>query len=167
VVEGSLELATPAEIDRLVQEHWGVPVVCIDRLYVPAELEGLVWRDGTGDIRGLVTWAAKGEWAEIVTIDAFVQGAHIGGRLLDAAEAELRRRGVRTVVVVTTNDNLPALSLYVRRRYRLVRLDLDGMERVRALKPGVPETGHEGLPLRDMWELRKEFHASKETGLRS
>jgi hypothetical protein len=31
------------------------------------------------------------------------------------------------------------------------------MERVRALKPSVPETGHEGLPLRDMWELRKEL----------
>lgn len=153
--EGRLEPATPDDIDRLVREHWGLPIVCIDRLYEPAGLEGLVWRDGAGEVQGLVTWSVKGDWAEIVTMDAFVQGAHIGGRLLDGAEEVLRERGVRTVVVVTTNDNLRAMAFYVRRGYRVVRLDLDGMERVRALKPQVPETGHEGLPLRDMWELRK------------
>jgi hypothetical protein len=43
----------------------------------------------------------------------------------------------------------------MRRGHRVTRLDLDGMARVRALKADVPETGHEGLPLRDMWELRK------------
>ncbi len=153
--EGRLEPARPEDIDRLVREHWGAPVVCIDRLYDPADLEGLVWRDDSGEIQGLVTWAVEGDWAEIVTMDAFAQGAHIGGRLLDAAEAELMRRGVRTVVVVTTNDNLRAQAFYMRRGYRVTRLDIGGMERVRALKPGVPETGHEGLPLRDMWELRK------------
>ena len=157
MAEGRLEPATAEEIDLLVREHWGVPVVCIDRAYEPADLEALVWRDDSGEIHGLVTWAVEDEWAEIVTLDAFVQGAHIGGRLLDAAEAELRRRGVRTAVVVTTNDNLRALSFYARRGYRLMRLDLDGMERVRAMKPGVPQAGLEGLPLRDMWELRKEL----------
>jgi GNAT superfamily N-acetyltransferase len=156
MTEGRMEPATPEEIDRLLRENWGLPVVCIDRLYEPADLEGLVWRDDSG-IQGLVTWAVKEDRAEIVTMDAFRQGTHIGGRLLDAAESELRQRGVRTVAVVTTSDNLRAQALYLRRGYRLIRLDLDGMERVRALKPGVPETGHEGLPLRDMWELRKEL----------
>jgi GNAT superfamily N-acetyltransferase len=131
VGEGRLEPATPEEIAILVIEHWGVPIVCMDRLYEPHDLQGLIWRDGDGEAGGLVTWAVEDEWAEIVTMDAFVQGEHIGGRLLDAAEAELRRRGVRTAVVVTTNDNLRALSFYVRRGYRLMQLDLDGMERVR------------------------------------
>lgn len=157
MTEGRIESAKPEEIDRLVRENWGLPVVCIDRLYEPADLEGLVWRDVSGEIRGLVTWAVEDDRAEIVTMDAFVQGTHIGGRLLDAAESELRQRGVQTVAVVTTSDNLRAQAFYMRRGYRLIRLDLDGMERVRALKPGVPETGHEGLPLRDMWELRREL----------
>ncbi len=155
--EGRSEPATAEEIDRLVRGHWGVPVVCVDRLYEPADLEGLIWRDESGGVQGLVTWAVEGDWAEIVTMDAFVRGAHIGGRLLDGAEAEMRRRGVRSVAVVTTNDNLRALAFYARRGYRLVRLDMDGMERVRALKPGVPEVGSDGIPLRDMWELLKEL----------
>ena len=70
---------------------------------------------------------------------------------------ELRERGVRTVSVTTTNDNLRALTFYVRRGFRLVKLDLDGMERVRAAKPGVPLEGQEAIPLRDMLELEKEL----------
>jgi len=76
---------------------------------------------------------------------------------MEAAEAELRRRGVRTLRVVTTNDNPRALSFYVRRGYRLVRLHPDAMDRVRWLKPRVPLTGADGIPLRDMWELQREL----------
>ena len=50
-----------------------------------------------------------------------------------------------------------ALAFYVRRGYRLVRLHLDGMDRVRAAKPQVPDAGNEGIALRDMWELEKEL----------
>jgi N-acetylglutamate synthase-like GNAT family acetyltransferase len=103
-----------------------------------------------------VSWAISGETGEIVTIEAVESGQHIGGRLLDAAESEMRREGVRRILVTTTNDNLRAQAFYMRRGYRLVRIELDGMERVRALKAGVPFTGYEGLPLRDMWEFEKE-----------
>ena len=76
---------------------------------------------------------------------------------MDAAEEELRRRGVKTVHLVTTNDNHRALSFYVRRGYRLVRLHLDAMDRVRQAKPQVPLIGDDGIPLRDMWELERDL----------
>lgn len=126
------------------------------REYLPADVEGLVWREA-GAVLGLVTWALEGERAEIVSLDALQPGRRIGGRLMEAAEAELRRRGVRTLRVITTNDNPRALSFYVRRGYRLVRLHPDAMERVRRIKPNVPLTGRDGVPLRDMWELEKEL----------
>jgi len=118
-------------------------------------VEGLVWRDAGGAPLGLVTWCVDGERAEIVSLDALQEGRRIGARLMEVAEEELRRRGVRTLRVVTTNDNPRALGFYVRRGYRLVRLHPDAMDRVRALKPGVPLTGNDGIPLRDMWELQK------------
>ena len=117
-------------------------------------MEGLAWREG-GAVLGLVTWAVEGESAEIVSLDALESGRRIGARLMEAAEEELRRRGVRTLRVVTTNDNPRALSFYVRRGYRLLRLYPDAMDRVRRLKPRVPLTGSDGIPLRDMWELEK------------
>jgi hypothetical protein len=56
----------------------------------------------------------------------------------------------------TTNPNIGAITMYMRRGYRVVRIHLDAMERVRQLKPGVPME-EDGLPLRDMWELHKEL----------
>ena len=57
--------------------------------------------------------------------------------------------------LATTNDNSRALNFYIKRGYRLVRLHLDAMDRVRALKPGVPLDRWDGVPLQDMWELEK------------
>jgi len=157
-VDGRIEPAETDFIAACLSETWGLPVITVARDYMPEDLDGgFLWRDGAGEAQGLVTWAIDGDHAEIVTMDAFIQGVHIGGRLLDAAEAELAGRGVRRLSITTTNDNLRALAFYVRRGYRLVRLHLDGVDRVRAAKPGVPAMGNEGVPLRDMWELEKNL----------
>lgn len=155
-VDGEIEPASPEYIARAWAEHWGgEPLISGRRQYVLADVEGLAWRSGEGELAGLVTWCVEGEDAEIVSIHAETPGSHVGGRLLDAAEEELRRRGVHTAFVTTTNDNLRALAFYVRRGYRLVRLHLGAMDRVRRAKPGVSAVGADGIPLRDMWELEK------------
>ena len=65
--------------------------------------------------------------------------------------------GVRRVWLVTTNDNFRAATLYARRGYRLIRVHLNGMDAVRRVKPGVPDTGFGGLPIRDIWEFEKSL----------
>jgi ribosomal protein S18 acetylase RimI-like enzyme len=150
--------ASPEQIERLWRDFNDLPIVTVSRTYADAAgAEALICRDEDGAVLGHVSWSIDGDSAEIITIEAVEQGSHLGGRLLDAAEAKLRERGVKRVVVTTTNDNLRAQAFYMRRGYRLFRIELDGMDRVRALKPGVPRTGHEGLPLRDMWEFEKEL----------
>ena len=155
-MEGRLEHADAAYIRDRIGATWGFPIISTTGAYNgPDELKGLVWRDESEQILGLVTWFVKGNWAEIVTLDAYEQGRHIGGRLLDAAEAELLEYGVRWVSITTTNDNIRAIAFYLRRGYRIVKVELEGMERVRAVKPSVPLEGHEGLPLRDMLEFER------------
>jgi hypothetical protein len=39
--------------------------------------------------------------------------------------------------------------------YRLVRVHLDAVDRVREHKPRLPEKGYEGIPMRDLWEFEK------------
>ncbi len=103
----------------------------------------------------MVTWWADGARAEIVSVHAEPLGGGTGTRVMDAAEEELRRRGVKTAVLATTNDNARALNFYIRRGYRLVRLHLDAMDHVRAVKLSMQSIGRDGVPLRDMWELEK------------
>lgn len=156
-MEGRTEPVDQEYIRTYWESSWGLPVVSTRRSYSPEDVQGLVYRDEWGEPQGLVTWHVEGDSAELVTVDAYQQGRHIGGRLLNAAEAELLKRGVRHIMIVTTNDNLRAIGFYVRHGYRVTRIDLDGVARVRKIKPGVPLTGHDGLPLRDMLELEKDL----------
>lgn len=132
-------------------------MISVRRAYNPGDLEGLVYFDEWEHPQGLITWHTDAEEGEIVTVDAFEQGRHIGGRLLDGAEAALRKRRVKRVTIITTNDNTRAYSFYVRKGYRLVAVHLDAMDRVREEKPGVPEVGMDGIPLRDLLELQKDL----------
>lgn len=156
-MEGNLEPVDQEYIRKRWEETWGLPVISLDRTYMPEDVQGLVWRDEWGEVQGLITWHIVGDHAEFVTVDAYQQGRHIGGRLLSGGEAELRKHDIRTISIITTNDNLRAVAFYVRHGYRIVRVELDAMDRVRAQKPGVPVTGIDGIPLRDMFELRKEL----------
>lgn len=156
-MDGRLEPVDQQYIRKRWEETWGLPVVSIDRSYMPEDVSGVCWRDEWGEVQGLITWHVDGERAEIVTLDAYQQGRHIGGRLLDGAEAELMKRGVTHIAIITTNDNLRAMAFYVRRGYRIVRVDLDTVARVRRFKPSVPELGIDNIPLRDMFELHKDL----------
>jgi GNAT superfamily N-acetyltransferase len=149
----------PAAADE-IDADWhqftgGPPVIGLLREYMPFDVEGVCWRDSVSGRTGVVTWWVDGEQAEIVSVHAEPAGGGTGTRLMDAAEDELRRGGVKRVVLATTNDNVRALNFYIRRGYRLVRVHLDAMDRVRAAKPGVPLAGRDGVPLQDMWELEK------------
>jgi len=156
VGEPSIRPATEAEIAADWREFTGgPPIVGVVREYEPSDVEGIVWRDSGSGRTGVVTWWIDGERAEITSVHAEPPGGGTGTRVMDAAEDELRRRRVKTAIVGTTNDNSRALNFYIKRGYRLVRLHLDAMDRVRALKPGVPRTGRDGVPLQDMWELEK------------
>jgi N-acetylglutamate synthase-like GNAT family acetyltransferase len=158
VDEFKLEPASPSEIEQIWRDFTGIPIVTVRHTYESGDgARALVYRGGKGLVLGHVSWFVEGDLGEIVTIEAVEQGRHTGGRLIDAAEVLMREQGVKRVVVTTTNDNLRAQAFYVRRGYRLARIERDGMERVRALKPGVPRTGYEGLPLLDMWEFEKQI----------
>jgi GNAT superfamily N-acetyltransferase len=146
---------TPAEIEADWREFsGGPPIVALLREYQASDVTGAFALRG-GDTTGLVTWYIDGAVAEIVSVHAEPQASGGGTVLMEAAENELRRSGVRRVVLATTSDNTKALRFYIKRGYRLTRVHLDALDRVRRFKPRVSGTGYDGLPLQDMWELEK------------
>jgi ribosomal protein S18 acetylase RimI-like enzyme len=104
---------------------------------------------------GVITYTIVEAECEITSIISLIEGRGIGSKLLQTLENHVRALRCRRIWVITTNDNLHALSWYQKRGYRLVTVYCDAMDQVRIVKPELPVVGMDDIPLRDMIELEK------------
>jgi ribosomal protein S18 acetylase RimI-like enzyme len=147
---------THADRDRVrefITLRWGAEIVVAHHvMYRPHELRGLIALRGD-DLVGLVTLHNVGNACEIVTIDSTQPGAGIGTALIDATKTLARQAGCTRLWLITTNDNLNALRFYQKRGFVLVSVHRNAVIKSRQLKPEIPLTGNDGIPLRDEIEL--------------
>ncbi len=119
------------------------------------DMPGLVAEDD-GRGLGLLFYRPDGDDCELFALVAATQAGGIGTALVDALVT--RAAGCRRIWVVTTNDNLRALRFYQRRGFSLCALRPGAVDDARRrLKPGIPRTGLDGIPLRDELELERRL----------
>ena len=151
-----IRLLTPADRDwvrRKIIETWGAETVVVHQtVYHPAELPGFI-AEAEGEIAGLLTYQLEGEACEIVTLDAWRTGLGVGTALIETVRQAAGREKCRRLWLVTTNDNLPALRFYQKRGFVIAAVHVNSIEKDRRLKPEIPLTGMDGIPIRDEIEL--------------
>ncbi len=150
-----LRSARQDEVRAVWEDRWYGLVVCLSSVYTPPDVEGLALVDDQDEMVGLVTYHVDGPAGQIVTLDTIIRGRGFGRRLLEAVESKFHNRGLGRAWALMTNDNLRAAGLYLSRGYRLIRIHLDAIDRVREHKPQLPEKGYDGIPIRDLWEFEK------------
>jgi len=128
---------------------WGEIMVVRGTVYKLADCEVLAIRGGLG---AAAVSFRDAPVAELVALNATPPGAGAGSALL-AAAIELCRPRCHTLRTVTTNDNLVALRFYQRRGFVLSVLRPGAVDEARRLKPAIPQTGADGIPIRDEIEL--------------
>jgi ribosomal protein S18 acetylase RimI-like enzyme len=111
---------------------------------------------------GIATWLVDADRAtaevRALAVDSASRRGGAGRALLAAAEDALRGAGVREAWLVTTNDNLAALALYQQAGWHLAALRAGAIDEARrTIKPAIPATGANGIPLRDELELAKDL----------
>ena len=102
---------------------------------------------------GVLNYRVDGYEMEIVTIYASVHRRGVGTALMNAAREAAHRIGARRIWLITTNDNLPAISFYKRQAFRLVAVHKGAVEESRKLKPEIPLYGIAGAPITDELEF--------------
>jgi N-acetylglutamate synthase-like GNAT family acetyltransferase len=138
--------------DLLIQRWGATVVVSKGRTHEAAALPALV-AEIDGDRAGLATWRMEGAEAELVTLDAVVEGRGAGTALLEAVTAAARTAGCRRLWLITSNDNLQALRFYQRRGLRLVAVHRGAIDEARRIKPQIPKVGAAGIAIHDEIEL--------------
>lgn len=138
----------------------GAFLVSRDIVHDPTQLPGFIAVQD-GERVGLGTYHIDGCHCEIVSLDALCQYLGIGSELLLAIEAAARAEGCTRLWCITTNDNLDSLRFFQRRGFVINDFRLDSMQKIRLLKPGIPQTGCNGIPIRDEIEMEKAIAPGK------
>lgn len=112
--------------------------------------------DGSNRI-GLITTNVDEKECEIMTLDSLDEESGVGTALVEAVEAWAKETGIKRLWLVTTNDNLAALKFWQKRGYQLVTIHRNAIAEARRIKPQIPITGIDGIPIRDEIELEKRF----------
>jgi ribosomal protein S18 acetylase RimI-like enzyme len=141
---------------RRVRSTWGELVVRRGEAVDPAEGE-LLGAYVDDEIIGVATYRIRDDECEVVAIEAYQERRGIATALMDEIRARARRAGCRRLWLVTTNDNVPAIAFYQRWGMDLCALRHDSVTEARAsLKPGIPATGHDDIPIRHELEFEIE-----------
>jgi RimJ/RimL family protein N-acetyltransferase len=140
-------------IRTLLRERWQSPeVVTRGILHQADRLLGFLAIESDQPV-GLVTYNLKNEDCEIVSLDSLESGKGIGTSLINAVVALASSKGCHRVWLITTNDNTAAICFYQKIGFVLVTIHRDAIRESRKLKPGIPERGNDGIPIRDEIEL--------------
>ncbi|MGA3216364.1 MAG: GNAT family N-acetyltransferase [Acidimicrobiales bacterium] len=150
-----------AWIVATLRRRWGSTVIVTQSRECDASvLDALVAIDETAareDPRvGLLTYRFDERGLEVVTIDALRLRAGIGGALLDRVTEIVRGAGAERIWLITTNDNLGAISFYESRGFCVVAVHKGAVDRARALKESIPLVASNGIEIHDEIELALE-----------
>jgi len=102
---------------------------------------------------GLVTYNIVGIECEITSMNSLAEGKGVGSALVDTVKDKAKSSGCKRLWLITTNDNTKGLRFWQRRGFLIAAVHLNAMEQTRRLKPDVPLTGNDGIPIRDEIEL--------------
>lgn len=137
-------------VSQFFTTHWGSPVmVNSNGTFQCDELEGYAVLDENREITGLITFIINGTECEIISLDSIIENNGIGSALLKEVERASEREQCEQVKLITTNDNVRAIGFYQKRGYVLAGLFVNAVEKARKIKPGIPFTADNGIPIRD------------------
>ncbi len=153
-----IEAADKAWITALLQEHWAGPMmVTRGKTHYVDTYPGFTAVEGDEPV-GLVTYYIDGQECEITSLNSLAEGKGVGSTLVDAVKKAALAQKCRRLRLVTTNDNTRALRFWQNRGFTIMAVRFNALEETRRLKPGIPLTNEEGIPIRDEIELEMTLY---------
>jgi GNAT superfamily N-acetyltransferase len=139
-------------VRKVIIDSWGSEIVVASKPFKATELPGFIG-EINGRVGGLLTYNIDGNKLEIVSLDSTIEKKGIGSSLIEKAKEIAKEKGLKSVWLVTSNDNIDALRFYQKRGFRITKIYPDAIDEARKIKPNIPEIGEYGIPLKDALEL--------------
>ena len=135
-------------VNSFLKEHWYTTTMVIRGKEIDmTQTEGFYLAEKER-IFGLITYMVYEDILEITSLNSLRENQGIGSELTELVVREAKERGLRKVVLITTNDNINAIRFYQKRGFDMARLFRNALEASRRLKPEIPLLGENDIPLR-------------------
>jgi hypothetical protein len=143
-----------SELLALMLRVWGSHKMMIDlHTYDVAEIDVLGLYTPDGETAALASWTLRDETAYLCALHSLRPGEGVAIRMLDEVKAAAKAAGARKLKAMLTNDNMPGLTFYQRRGFRLSGLYLEAIDTYRSVIPTIIKTGYRDIPVHDALEL--------------
>jgi len=141
------------QVDGVIKKAWAGPIIvtkgnAIDASKCPGFAAVL-----DGEMKGCITYHIKGDACEIMTLNSFSENQGIGSALIRAVIDAAKQAGCLRAWLITTNNNTNAIRFFQRFGFSLVAVHLNALDRSRELKPAIPKTGIDEIPLLHEFEF--------------
>lgn len=144
------------EANNFLIKNWGSIKMAIHNEIVDmSNLDGFI-AVMNEDIIGLLSYADKSDFYEIVSLNSEIKNNGIGTYLLNLLIAKARKNTYRYISVFTTNDNINAIRFYQMKGFKFQCLYKDAVKGSRKLKPDIPIIGKNGIFINDEIEFKLE-----------
>lgn len=140
-------------VNAYIRHLFGGPkLVTLGTLYDSADLPGFIAAD-KGALLGAALYRLSRDGCEVAALFSLVQGQGAGTKLLDAVRQAALQSGCPRLWLVTTNDNARAIRFYQRYGFALKAVHIGALSKARLLKPEIPQTGEDGIPIAHEFEF--------------
>ncbi len=147
-------VADKGELLKIMMAAWGSHRMMIDlHVYDVAEIDALGLYEPDGRTAALASWTIRGETACLCALHSLRPGEGVAVRMLDSVIAAAREAGATRLKAMVTNDNMPGLTFYQRRGFRLSGLYPEAIDAYRSVVPTIIKTGYKNIPVHDAIEL--------------
>ncbi|MBA4318148.1 MAG: GNAT family N-acetyltransferase [Flavobacterium sp.] len=141
--------ADKENVCRIIKENWYSDLVVVhNSIYIPSNLPGFIAEENE-NIIGLITYYIEDNNCEIVTLDSMKENCGIGSALINKVKEEAKNSNCTILWLITTNDNLHAISFYVKRGFELTGINKGAVNESRKIKPEIPLLGFNNIPITD------------------
>lgn len=145
----------PQQTLEFLNKRWGsTRMVAKGRVFDVAALPGFAYLV-EGQIAGMITYQLDEGDCQIVTLNSTIRQQGIGAALLKETEHLAGSKGCKRIWCITTNDNIWAIRFYQRNGMTLSGFHRNALELARKLKPQIPLTGQDGIPIEHELEFEK------------
>lgn len=143
--------------NKFLKDHWfSTNIISKGRIIDGTILDGFI-AYYNNEIIGLITYTINNNECEIFSLDSLKENNGIGTLLLKKVINLAKEENCFRILLITTNDNIHALSFYQKRGFSFSNIYVNSMSISRTLKPEIPQIGYNDIPIRDELELEMKL----------